>query len=255
MLKLKRIYLDAAKPLDGIKQELKDAEGFEGVVFVGDELVFREDCMQVIAETKAAGYRRIKIQGLGQRLHDAGFVNDLVEAGVYQYEMEISDFNTDVAQIFGNIRSFDGFGQPDFRPYLAARISITKNNYERIGDLVRMVLQYRVDRITLFFDDYNISMSDVIPYLQMAIETGLLVQVWIQTENIPLCMLPELEHHVSETFTADEWERKHVGACERCVYRTSCEGIEAEYVKMHGDGEFKEVTDSRYAKELEGLRR
>lgn len=255
MLKFKSIYIDADMPLDAIKQELADSAAYEGVVLVGDDLVLREDCMQVIEAAKTKGYKRIRFQGAGLKLHDAGFVHDLIQTGVYQYEVELAEFNADVAQVFGSIRSFDGFGQPDFRPYLVARISITKNNFTRIGDIVRMILQYRVDRITLFFDDYDIKMSDATPYLAMAIETCLLMQVWIQTENIPLCMLPDFEHHVSETFRKDDWDRKHVAECEKCVYRTSCEGIESEYVRMHGDSEFKAVRESRYAKELDGLRR
>jgi hypothetical protein len=118
-----------------------------------------------------------------------------------------------------------------------------------------MVLQCRTDRITLFFDDYDIKMSEAIPYLSMAVETGLLTQVWIQTENLPLCLMAGYEHHVSEIYMEDEWERKHVSACSKCVYKTSCEGIEDEYIRMHGDSEFKAVTKSGYAKEMVGLRR
>jgi hypothetical protein len=255
MLKFKRIYIDADRPFDDIKNDLTDAGSHEGVVLIGDYLVYREDCMKVVETVKSAGYKRIRIQSTGHKLQEAGFVQELIDAGVFQYEIELSEFHTDVAQVFNNIRMFEGYGQPDFSPYLAARISITKNNFTRIGDVVRMVLQCRTDRITLFFDDYDVKMSDVTPYLSLAIETGLLTQVWIQTENIPLCLMDGYEHHVSEIYMEDEWERKHVAACGKCVYKTSCEGIEVEYTKMHGDGEFKAVLKSGYAKEMVGLRR
>lgn len=154
-----------------------------------------------------------------------------------------------------NIRGFDSYGDVSFSPYLAVRISIIKETLPHLSDIVRMVLPYRIDRIILSFDDYDLKLSDGMPSIKMAVGMGLLNQVWVFTEGIPLCLMSDYEHHVSEIYLRDGRKRSQNGICKGCVYSTSCEGIENRYTEKHGFAEFKAVAESPYVGDMKGLRR
>ena len=84
----------------------------------------------------------------------------------------------------------------------------------------------------------------------------------VNVGNLPYCALPDWDdriHHggeetVTQSCDADalevavdkyEWHygmRRHPAGCEGCVFRPRCSGVYAEYLALHGDGEFRAVT-------------
>lgn len=255
MIKYKKVLVSPGRLLEEIEKDIAEAVNFDGIELAGDDLLNRLDLFDIVSKAKAAGHKRIKVVTGGQRLGDISFVERLIQAGIHLFEIELTSYTPELAQSFVNIRNFDSYGDASFSPYLAAKIKISRENFLHLSDIVRMAIPYRVDRIILSFDDYDLKMSEVVPHIRMAIETSLLNQVWVFTEGIPLCLLAGYEHHVSEVYLSDSHERSQNGTCKSCVYAGSCEGIAREYSAQHGFDEFNAVSQSPYTEEIKGLRR
>jgi hypothetical protein len=79
--------------------------------------------------------------------------------------------------------------------------------------------------------------------------------------NLPFCVLPQWAHRINHggeqtiTQACDDsalevavdkyrWHaslRRHVAACESCVFRRDCTGIFTTYLELYGDGEFRSI--------------
>ena len=255
MIKYKKVLVSPGRHLEEIEKDIAGAANFEGIELTGDDPLTRLDLFDIASKARAAGHKRVKVMTGGRRLGDISFVERLIQAGIHLFEIELTSYTPELAQSLVNIRSFDSYGDPSFSPYLAVRIKITRENFQHLSDIVRMILPYRIDRIVLSFDDYDLRMSEAMPYIKMAMETSLLNQVWVFTKGIPLCLLVGYEHHVSEIYLSDDRQRGQNGTCKSCVYAGSCEGIAREYSAQHGFDEFNAVSQSPYTEEIKGLRR
>lgn len=112
--------------------------------------------------------------------------------------------------------------------------------------------------------------SDMAPYFRTMLERfeTCLPGFDVNVGNVPYCVLPEwadrIHHGGEETVTQScdaegleatvdkyEWHfsmRRHTPACEGCVFRARCSGVYAEYLAMHGDGEFRAVSQDGLAR-------
>ncbi len=86
----------------------------------------------------------------------------------------------------------------------------------------------------------------------------------VNVGNLPYCALPEwaerIHHGGEETVTQScdteglevavdkyEWHyslRRHPAGCDGCAFRAKCSGVYGEYLAVHGDGEFRAVTEA-----------
>lgn len=108
--------------------------------------------------------------------------------------------------------------------------------------------------------------TDMAPYFRAMLEAfeARLPGFDVNVGNLPYCVLPgwaERVHHggeetVTQSCDTDGLEaavdkyawhysmRRHPAGCEGCVFRARCSGVYAEYLEMHGDGEFRAVSEA-----------
>lgn len=255
MLKYRKISFSPEVELDTIGEQIKDSDGYDGIEFYGDRLQSRPDLFNFLEMCKTTGYKRLKFSAQAEQLTDIQFVKRLVESGVYIFEITTLGLTKELNAGLSNLRAFNGYRDPSFSLYKAVRIILTKENIDHIADITGSVIPFGLDRVVLLFDDYRMKMSKVAPYLSGAIEMCLLNMVWVVTENMPLCLQPEVIEHVGAIYAHAEWETVKGENCVSCLYNDSCEGIEKGYTGMHGFDEFKPVTSGGYAADIKGLRR
>ena len=161
---------------------------------------------------------------------------------------------------------------------ITANMCVNDHSFRSLPDYPAMVKQYGVSQLHVDIirpssvgareEGYVASIltrySDVAPFLDEmlvrfdASDPGFDVNVG----NLPYCVLPRWAHRIhhggEETVTKScdeaglevgvnkyEWHasmRRHVAACQGCVFRPQCTGIFGEYLDAHGDGEFRAVT-------------
>jgi MoaA/NifB/PqqE/SkfB family radical SAM enzyme len=106
--------------------------------------------------------------------------------------------------------------------------------------------------------------TDMAPHFRAMLEgfEARLPDFDVNVGNLPYCVLPDwderIHHGGEETITQScdaealevavdkyDWHysmRRHPAGCEGCVFRPRCSGVYAEYLALHGDGEFRAVT-------------
>jgi len=108
--------------------------------------------------------------------------------------------------------------------------------------------------------------ADMAPYFRAMLEAfeDRLPGFDVNVGNLPYCALPEwaerIHHGGEETVTqacdteglevaVDKYAwhysmRRHPDGCGGCAFRARCSGVYGEYLAMHGDGEFRAVTEA-----------
>jgi len=108
--------------------------------------------------------------------------------------------------------------------------------------------------------------TDMAPYFRAMLEgfEARLPGFDVNVGNLPYCVLPEwserVHHGGEETVTQScdteglevavdkyEWHysmRRHPDGCDGCAFRARCSGVYGEYLALHGDGEFRAVTEA-----------
>lgn len=254
--------------LSEIEADLKEKNGFDSLEIVGGEASIRTDFIDILNSARLNKYSRIKLLTNGRAFSDWDLAKVAIEYGARLYEIKVAgsfpqmhDAITgepgsfdETVQGIQNIKSFHSPDDESLNPFIAVRVPICTGNYEYIEDIVRFIIPLQVDRITLSFDDYDLAMQDAVRRIGNAIESAIFSRVWLQTEKIPLCLMKQYEHHVSETFTQKpDYQLKQAKNCPKCVYASSCSGIVSEYLKAKGEDEFQPVGKSDYAKDLRNL--
>ncbi|MBP6829886.1 MAG: radical SAM protein [Deltaproteobacteria bacterium] len=107
--------------------------------------------------------------------------------------------------------------------------------------------------------------TDMAPYFRAMLEAFEVEQPGfdVNVGNLPYCVVPEwadrVHHGGEETVTqacdtegleaaVDKYEwhysmRRHPAGCEGCVFREKCSGVYGEYLALHGEEEFRAVTE------------
>ncbi len=255
--------------LSEIKSDLKGHDEHDSAEILGGEPAIRTDFIDIINYAKQQNYVRIKLNTNGRAFSDWELARATIEYGVHLFEVKVCGHSPvihdaitqedgsfhETIQGLANLKSIKIPEEESHEPFVAIRMPICKENYQYIEETVRFMIPLRIDRITLSFDDYDLSMEEVIPHVYNAIETAIFSRVWIQTEKIPLCLMTGYEHHVSETLLKNPYYRlKQDKNCIKCVYDKYCKGIVSDYLEKNGGREFKAVTKSQHASDLEGLR-
>ncbi len=257
--------------LSEIKSDLKAHEGTDSVEVLGGEPAIRTDFLDIIDFARQQKYSRIKLRTNGRAFADWDIARAALEFGAWLFEIKLYGYSAEIhdtiaqqegsfnetIQGIGNLKSLSiPAGDQPKDPFVAVRIPICKENYEYIEDTVRFVIPLRADRIILSFVDSRIAVSDALSHIANAIETAIFSRVWIQTERIPLCLMSDYEHHVSEAFINNiDYLAEQVASCTKCVYASSCQGIALQYIDSVGTDEFTPVAKSSHAADIEALKK
>lgn len=264
------------RPLREIKAELEernspegDSRGYDSVELIGGEPALRNDLAEIITYARNWNWRRIKMCTNGRAFSDWNWARTAIEAGVRIFEVKVNGHSptiheavTGVKNSFWetisairNIRSIQVLDNRPFSAFVGVRTSMCRENYTTLEEVVRFSIPLGIDRITLSFDDLELSMGEAMPYIKNTIETSIFNKVWIMTEKVPLCLMDGYEHHVSETYlqqiNADYEQHEN---CRKCVYQRICRGVTKDYLAVHGFDEFKTVYESRHVSDIGALK-
>ncbi len=260
-----RLTANEEPNLDTIISYLDEIEG-DSVVLFGGEPTLRNDLLTIINIAKKNNYRRIKLVSNGRLLSDNQFLLQIIKAGCLLFEIKLWGSNPDthdhLTQIpnsfFETIQGLENLQHLSCDKFICLRIPICKQNFTDIINIVIMGINLSVNRIVLSFEDCNIPLKDLIPYIKVALNISILNRIWILTEGFPFCVMQGLEHHIGEIYHGYESKiyprtYKHHKNCQHCLYKEICKGVEIEYLNKFGHSEFNPIRFSKYFEDIRAL--
>lgn len=249
--------------------------GATGAYFGGGEPTVMENFVELAAFAKAKGYKRIFLLTNGMRLEDSAYVDELMHAGVNEFEISVKGHN---AQTHDALSQFPGA----FSKLVCAvknlvrreanvilTVLITTQNYRHLPETVSMFADMGVRQFTLWLVSlYDVnseklsyllpSFTKIAPYVAEAFSLAERRMLHMETSHIPPCFLPE--HHrknfldvrtldllvVSKNGKFKLEESAYEGGvkvpeCLKCCENERCPGLRADYVDMFGTGEVRAV--------------
>ncbi|MGB9716051.1 MAG: radical SAM protein [Thermodesulfovibrionales bacterium] len=244
---------------------LEQIEG-DSIALYGGEPTLRNDILRIINIAKKNGYRRIKLISNGRSLSDNHFLSQIIKEGCLLFEIKLWGSNPDLHDyltqtpnsFLQTIQGLENLQRLSCDKFVCLRIPICKNNFTDIINIVITGINLGVNRIVLSFEDHNISLKEVIPYIKVALNVSILNRIWILTEGFPFCVMQGQEHHISEIYNKYESKiyprtYRHHKNCQHCLYREICKGVEIEYLNKFGHTEFHPIKFSRYFEEIRSL--
>jgi len=243
------------------------AEPREGVVLSGGEPLLRSDIIELIQAARELGFPRIRLRTNGTPLADPRFLHHLISAGCHHFEIKLfaaePRFHDRVTGVSGSLeQTWAGMellrravipGRRDQQPFLGILIPLREDNVSNLPETILALVALRPDRIVLSWEIATESVSRTLPAIRNAVNLALLNRTWILTENIPLCLMKDLEVHVAELYLPPRISHEQVTQCRRCIYREFCHGIPSRSLKTRLSQEIKPVSTSIHLEAIRSL--
>lgn len=253
--------------LSDIIAQLARNRGLDSVEFYGGEPTLRKDFFDILDVARHQGFKRIKIVTNARALKDFNTAVKMTESGCYFFEIKIHHYepgiHDHVTQVSGslqetlegiaNLRRITTLYDEPFKTFISVKVSISRQNYEDIGNVSLTFIPYEIDRIILCLDDSKLKMSKALPHIWDAINISILNRVWILTQGVPLCAMTGFEHHVSEIYHRRDGDYRKSKNCKNCVYDQVCPGMSTRYLDQFGLSELKPVIDTRHIEDIARL--
>lgn len=242
------------------------AEPREGVALSGGEPLIRSDLLELIQAARELAFPRIRLRTNGTPLADPRFLHHLLSAGCHHFEVKLfaaePRFHDRITGVSGSLeQTWAGLellrravisGRTDQQPFVAILIPLREENLPHLPETILALVALRPDRIVLSWENTTDPVSRALPPVRNAVNLALLNRTWILTENLPLCLMKDLEVHVEELYLPPRIPHEQVAPCRKCVYRELCPGIPARTLKTRFSQEIKPVSTSIH---LDALRR
>ncbi len=214
--------------LDYLKEQLRTARrlGAMDVDFSGGESTIRPDFVELVAFTKALGFRDICVITNGLRMSNMNYTKKLIDAGLNDVlfslegpDAEMHDYLTCVKGSFEKnnqaIRNVKKLG-------VKRRINITvaKENYQDLEKFAEHILQFEPAAVNFIkFNPWDVALdkaeelspkyTELMPHIKKAIDILSPHIDKITVRYIPYCFMQGYEKHVCNCFhnyyDADEW--------------------------------------------------
>ena len=177
------------KSIEELKEALENGikDGYTEVVFTGGEPTIRRDIIELVRFAHDLGYDLIQIQTNGRMLSYKSFAEKLVKAGVTEFSPALHGHNKKIHE--SQTRCVGSFKQTlqaiknlvDLQVPVLTNSVVTKFNYKYLPQLVRLLINLKVDQFQLafvhpvgnawkYFDRVVPKMSDVAPYIKESLE-------------------------------------------------------------------------------------
>ncbi|MEW6570115.1 MAG: radical SAM protein [Nitrospirota bacterium] len=234
----------------------------DGVLLYGGEPSLRGDLPELIYSARRNGYRRIKLATNGRFLSDMRFLQQILNAGCYLFEVKMwasnPQLHDNLTQTPGSfveaMRGLENLIKFPDEKFVSIRIPVCQKNYTDIENTVALGLSFGINRIILSLLDHQPTLKQVLPHIKNAINISIFNRVWILTEGLPFCAMQDLEPHIGEIYYG--WQnisgrkfKKHQ-YCTACVYEEICPGIDENHLKIFSGNEFSPVKESRYVQDI-----
>ena len=239
----------------------------EGVLLAGGEPLIRSDIIELIHAARELEFPRIRLRTNGTALADPRVLHQLLSAGCHHFEVKLFAAEPRVHDrmtgVSGSLeQTWAGLellrralipGRADQQPFAGILIPLREDNVPNLPETILALAGLRPDRILLSWEITNSPASRALPAIRNTINLALLNRVWILTENLPLCLMKELEVHVAELYLPPHIPHQQVAQCRRCVYGDFCPGIPARSLKTRISQELKPVSASLHLDALRSL--
>jgi len=263
-------------------------EGLRAVSFIGGEPTVRGDFLKIVAAARRLGFEDLQLVTNGVRLAEPAYVRALVRAGLRTVDVSIHAADPALhdrmlALPGAHQRALRALEILQGHPIrLGVNIVVTAWNYRVLPETVIAFLDRGIRNFSIFGLRYigymtipenrkalRVSMSEAARYVRRALEqlrgAGCLETTYVT--DFPPCILPEFVDRIVD------WERganldsmvhpdggvadsepvvtegkRPVAACAHCDFGQRCLGVEASYLALFGESEFKpvgEIADCR----------
>jgi MoaA/NifB/PqqE/SkfB family radical SAM enzyme len=264
--------------IEGTMSELRPTEGdqFEavlqtqinqnpwiGIVLTGAEITLRKDLPEIAARSRAAGFKRIRVQTHGMQLQRRDFLARLVDAGVTEFFVSVTSANaakhdaiTKVKGSWDRMRAGLDLIETHY-PHIAVITNtvITSESVADLSGVVAALAEYNTivqHEFWNFFPMHEIDkkelcvpLVDLMEPLQEAIRAAHALGRLVEVKNVPQCLLGDnhavlINKQPQLIIDEDFWvgfERNGFYTCPHRAICTSreCLGLTTAYVSRFGD--------------------
>ena len=243
------------------------AEPREGISFSGGEPLLRSDLLELIQAARELGFPRIRVRTNGTPLADPRLLHHLLSSGCHHFEIKLfaaePRFHDRMTGISGSLeQTWSGLdllrravipGRADRQPFVGILIPLRGDNVPTLPETILALAGLRPDRIVLSWEITTEPLSRALPAIRNAVNLALLNRTWVLTENLPLCLMKDLEVHVAELYLPPRIPHEQVAQCRRCVYRELCHGVPSRSLKTRLSQEIKPVSTSIHLDAIRSL--
>ena len=254
--------------------------GARAVWFGGGEPTLRDDLLALVRRARALGYEEIVVQTNGLRLAYAAYAAALVEAGVTQVRLNTKHHRADVHDRLSGLEGAHALlvrALANLAPRVeAARIVgdvlLARSNAHDLPETIDFFADRGVGGFALWVlsaaddaeDDVTREVpriTEILPALERAAARAKDRGVDLLSFHTPPCTLPPALRPIWQPTTDLSMTVLDAGgsafplesspfeggapveACASCAARARCSGPRADYRRLHGDGEFRALTE------------
>jgi sulfatase maturation enzyme AslB (radical SAM superfamily) len=258
---------EKAHTLDDLMKQVDSADDPENLELCGGEPTLYEGLLSLIAHARSRGVRRIKLVTNGRRLCEWDLLTSLAGKGCRLFEVKIHGSSPQTHDAVTHVRgSFDqtvrGFQNLKNMLssekyvdaiYVAARVQVTRFNFEALTSTVALAVSLGVNRIILARTGIDLPISGAAQMVANALRVAALNGVWSVSEGFPPCLMKGSEMHLSELLQPALSNGKKPRGCTSCAYAHICTGPPEDYIRKRGPREFRPVSGSPYLEDVKRL--
>jgi MoaA/NifB/PqqE/SkfB family radical SAM enzyme len=232
-----------------------------GLVLTGAEITLRRDLPELARLARHNGFDHVRIQTHGMRLADAGYCQELVDAGVDEFFVSVTaadgvshDAITGVPGSFE--KTLCGLANLDAFPGVSVLTNtvVTRRNFRRLPDLVDRLAHLRRLVQMEFWGywpmaeedgkDLVVAHTEVVPFLRKAIGQARRLGRDVEVKNFPECLLGDDRDALDNSqprllIDPAFWQEFRRNGFGQCVHRSGCAshqclGLNTAYVRKYG---------------------
>jgi MoaA/NifB/PqqE/SkfB family radical SAM enzyme len=261
---------------------LRDARaaGADGVWFGGGEPTLRDDLLTLVRHARALRYDAICVQTNGLRLAYPAYARELVECGVTEVRVNAKSHRAEVHDRLSRlegahsllVRALGNLASLGDRVRVVADVLLTRSTADELPEIVAFFADRGASRFALWLlsaadadSDAEVvrevpRITDVVPAIERAAAVARERGVALVSFHTPPCTLPaairafwqpasdlamtvvDAGGHSFPLESSPFEGGARVEACASCVARDRCGGPRADYVRIHGAGEFRTLS-------------
>ena len=235
---------------------------WSGLILTGSEITLHRDLPEWARLARQNGFEHVRIQTHGMRLAQAGYCEELIDAGVDEFFVSVTaadaashDAITQVPGSFDKtLRGLELLDACDHVTTITNTV-VTSMNFTQLPRLVeRLAPLRRLAQMEFWFyfpmseqDDKGLIAShpQALPYLRSAIAALRAAGRGIEVKNFPECLLGadrDVLYNDQPALFIDPafWTEFDRNGFHQCVYReqcasTQCLGLNSAYIEKYGD--------------------
>ncbi|MEW5946517.1 MAG: carbamoyltransferase C-terminal domain-containing protein [bacterium] len=251
--------------------------GCSELVFMRGEATLRDDFVYLAGRARDMGYNLIQAQTNGRMFSYPGYVERLTGAGVNSLEVSIyghtaalHDAVSGAPGAFAQtVKGLENIISSGNNPLVT--VPVIKQNYKSLSGIVKLLDRLGVRRVQFNFSrpvkdrngvrDFTVApLAEAAPLINSAMRAALALNMFPDTEAVPLCLLDPQFRHGAET--SENWENhmisdlhvRHVSAvpqmkqnrssasqCHGCTHEKTCPGTWRSYLERFGSSELKRI--------------